>query len=118
MELFLREQQAEGRPPTLFAAAMAALHAYDWPGNVRELKNVIRTAAALASGGEIGPDLLPERIGLGSPVFETETGLELAKREAARKALIDAAGNQSAAARSLGVSRTTLYKYLSVTVSH
>ena len=71
----------------------------------------------MASGGEIGPDLLPERINLGSPV-ETETGLERAKHDAARKALVDAAGNHSAAARSLGVSRTTLYKYLGATVSH
>jgi DNA-binding NtrC family response regulator len=38
------------------------LLAYDWPGNVRELKNVIERAVILASGRELTPELLPERI--------------------------------------------------------
>jgi transcriptional regulator of acetoin/glycerol metabolism len=109
----LREQQDGGTPATLAPDTLAALRAYDWPGNIRELKNVLRTAAALAPAyGVIGPDLLPASISGATVAPLADSGLELVKREAARQALRAAAGNHAAAARSLGISRTTLYKYL------
>jgi transcriptional regulator of acetoin/glycerol metabolism len=115
----LGEQQDEGSPATLSPDAMAALRAYAWPGNIRELKNVLRTAAALAPAfGTIGLDLLPASITQVTAAAPPEAGLELVKREAARKALAEAGGNYSAAARALGISRTTLYKYLSETAVH
>lgn len=115
----LREQQDEAMPATLTPAALAALRAHDWPGNIRELKNVLRTAAALAPAfGAIGVDLLPASVTQTMVTPKSETGLELVKREAARKALAEAGGNYSAAARSLGISRTTLYKYLGETAVH
>jgi len=115
----LREQQDDGAPATLTPEALAALRAHDWPGNIRELKNVLRTAAALTPAyGAIGVDLLPASVTQTLAAPKPETGFELLKREAARKALAEAGGNYSAAARALGISRTTLYKYLSETAVH
>jgi len=46
----------------LSAESMAILLAHDWPGNVRELENAIAHAAALGSGADMGPDVLPRRL--------------------------------------------------------
>src|SRR6185436_6082310 len=51
-----------GKSLTLTPETREILTAYDWPGNVRELKNVIERAVILASGKELGSELLPERI--------------------------------------------------------
>jgi transcriptional regulator with GAF, ATPase, and Fis domain len=42
--------------------AMKALMDYDWPGNVRELENAVERAVVLASGPNLGLDLLPEQL--------------------------------------------------------
>jgi two-component system, NtrC family, response regulator HupR/HoxA len=42
--------------------ALACLRRYPWPGNVRELQNELRRALALASGPELGADLLSARV--------------------------------------------------------
>lgn len=47
-------------------AAMAKLEAYDWPGNVRELENTVERCVALATGGQISVEVLPEKIRNGS----------------------------------------------------
>jgi two-component system response regulator HydG len=47
---------------TLSAESMAVLLAHDWPGNVRELENAIAHAAALGSGADMGPEVLPRRL--------------------------------------------------------
>jgi transcriptional regulator of acetoin/glycerol metabolism len=96
------------------------LRAHDWPGNIRELKNVLRSAAALAPAyGAITVDLLPASLTRSEGVpRQPESGLDVVKREAARRALSEAGGNYSAAARALGISRTTLYKYLTQTAVH
>ena len=47
---------------TLSSGTREILLAYDFPGNVRELKNVIERAVILASGPEITPELLPDRM--------------------------------------------------------
>jgi two-component system NtrC family response regulator len=49
-------------PPSRTASLREVLLSYDFPGNVRELKNVIERAVILASGGELTPELLPERM--------------------------------------------------------
>ena len=74
---------------------------------------MLKTAAALAPAhGTIGVDLLPAAITRTTATPQPESGLDLVKREAACAALAKAGGNYSAAARLLGISRTTLYKYL------
>ncbi len=93
---------------TLDAALLAALAEREFPGNVRELENVITRLVALSEGGPIGLAALDEPA-LAAPrstgtFREQVEGLE---RTLLREALEAAAGNQSEAARRLGLSRAT-----------
>ncbi|MCC7427303.1 MAG: sigma-54-dependent Fis family transcriptional regulator [Alphaproteobacteria bacterium] len=119
-EAFLREASARfGRSTQGFTPeAAAALAAHAWPGNVRELRNRIERAVALAEGPELGlDDLFPEgSLDLPAPSAATgESSLGNAARDAIRKRVLEALarsnGNQAEAARLLGVSRTTVWKY-------
>ena len=93
--------------------ALEALTKYAWPGNVRELRNAIEYAFVLCQSGGIGLQHLPHKIvdGPGDP--QMICGLDPAC-VADRQALIDvlrrAGGNQSRAAKMLGVSRVTVWK--------
>jgi DNA-binding NtrC family response regulator len=52
-----------GKPVGRFSGeAMEAMLGYQWPGNVRELENVVQRAVVLASGEELGLDLLPAAV--------------------------------------------------------
>jgi PAS domain S-box-containing protein len=96
--------------------AMDALLSYNWPGNVRELRNAIEYAFVLCPSGWIGPEHLPHRITQAQK--EPESAASKISRNASfdpmRASLIDALrradGNQSEAARLLGVSRVTVWK--------
>ncbi len=99
--------------------AMEHLRAYRWPGNVRELRNVIERAFILhASADEIRPEhLTPELRKVAPPrprehlvpkVEEHGLVLDDVERRLIAEAMERANGNQSKAARLLGVSRDTL----------
>jgi two-component system, NtrC family, response regulator AtoC len=133
-QIFLEAAAREsGRPaPELSRAALELLEAYRWPGNIRELKNVIERAVVLCDGGVIDLAHLPvdkmrpsasvvvAAMSMEAPpnLFTTPT-LELPtarptlspedERERTRimQALRAAAGNQTAAARALGMPRRT-----------
>jgi sigma-54 dependent transcriptional regulator, acetoin dehydrogenase operon transcriptional activator AcoR len=93
---------------------------HSWPGNIRQLTNVIRTALALRGDVPvITMENLPEDFleQIGSRPEEphypagSETGrLEEAEAVAIKGVLRECKGNVSAAARKLGVSRSTLYR--------
>ncbi|MDK9695440.1 MAG: sigma-54 dependent transcriptional regulator [Siculibacillus sp.] len=91
--------------------AIEAIESHDWPGNIREMRNRIVRAVLLGRDETIGAgDLFPER----PP--EEEAGdlrLETARRDAERQvietALTENGGRIVATARSLGVSRVTLW---------
>ena len=91
---------------------------YAWPGNVRELRNVVERAAILArGGGPIDVDEPPALAGGPEPEPEepTEEAAELPTFREAEKRFLESAlrahdGNVRATARSLGMSRTTLYR--------
>jgi DNA-binding NtrC family response regulator len=100
--------------------AMQRLVAYSWPGNVRELKNVIERIVILEARSVIETSHLPAEIRYGrlsrtggsggTPFILPEDGVDL---EAVERSLIEQAmdrtnGNQSAAARLLGISRYAL----------
>jgi transcriptional regulator with PAS, ATPase and Fis domain len=99
---------------------MEVLKAYHWPGNVRELRNVIERAFILhASAEELRPEhLTPElrratplprrQDKLVPPVNEDGLVLDDVERKLIAEAMERASGNQSKAARLLGVSRDTL----------
>ncbi len=118
---FLKEAAARLDGSQLAARAFAAdagdaLLAHAWPGNVREMRNRIERAVALSELPEIGVlDLFSERGLAAPPAGNVEDGLDAAAREAIRRkvreALDKAGGNRAAAARALGVSRTTIWKY-------
>jgi two-component system response regulator AtoC len=104
-----------GRPePAIPERIAALLEAYAWPGNIRELKNLMERAVLLCTGSVIGVEHLPMDK-LGAP--PSNPGLPGAEGAAAgppdeRQRIVDAlaacAGNQSRAAKVLGVSRRTL----------
>ncbi len=100
----------------------AALRRYRWPGNIRQLTNVLRTASIMATdAGVIGLQQLPEdfleelsgegeRLEGGGVAFGGEADLKALRSSAVAAALERNGGNVSAAARSLGVSRNTIYR--------
>jgi two-component system response regulator HydG len=98
--------------------AMDSLMAYHWPGNVRELLNAIEYAVVLCPGGEIAPEHLPPRLiatgtvslpALKAGVQSNFKGHEERQRQELLEALKACGGNQSEAARRLGVSRVTIW---------
>jgi DNA-binding NtrC family response regulator len=106
-----------GRPPPRIAAdALALLRGYRWPGNIRELRNAIERATLLCDG-EIGVRDLPEdRMSRPAAAAPTDAaGLDAVRdraraleRQAIEQALAKTNGNQTAAARILGISRRAL----------
>jgi len=134
----LRERQAEILPlaraflrvcagdlglavPTLSEAAAAAIQSYPWPGNVRELRNAMERAVVLG-GSMVEVEHLPDR--LGEPLlFATDstgaTSITVApsdiretiadvEKQSIVKALEAEGGNQTRAAKRLGISRRSL----------
>jgi Nif-specific regulatory protein len=99
------------------AEARACLMAYDWPGNVRELENAIERAVVLGSSELILPEDLPESIvEQVGPDGRTATALHDGVREA-KKALIEraidqAGGNYTEAAKILGVHANHLFRLI------
>jgi DNA-binding NtrC family response regulator len=100
-------------------AAMELLQAYRWPGNIRELRNVIERAFILHAGAEeIRPEHLTPELRKAAPPPKGEKlvpsigdqGLVLddVEKRLIAEAMERASGNQSKAARLLGVSRDTL----------
>jgi len=93
--------------------AMQALERYEWPGNIRELRNAIEYGFVLCAGGAIGIQHLPPKITRALPVCipaaPLEAPVENEKGELIR-VLRRCGGNQSEAARTLGVSRVTIWK--------
>ncbi|MCO5172406.1 MAG: sigma-54 dependent transcriptional regulator [Planctomycetes bacterium] len=108
-----------GRPGVRFTRAAArALEEHRWPGNVRELQNAITHALALADGGEVDVEHLPDEVtGQAPSRAPAEDGgalRTLAEVEQAHvlRVLEACGGRQAEAARLLGVGRTTLWRKL------
>ena len=98
----------------LTANAMETIFAYDWPGNVRELRNAMEYAFVLCPGGWIGNAHLPPRVkGFAQKVSagpRTRPGSWKNERNHLKNILRQVNGNQSEAARLMGVSRVTIWK--------
>jgi transcriptional regulator with PAS, ATPase and Fis domain/ligand-binding sensor domain-containing protein len=89
--------------------AMEMLLAYDWPGNVRELKSAVEVAVINCRGGLIQAGDLPPSV---TGTALASAAPNLASKQRLQQALEQVRGNRAAAARLLGVSRTTLYRWL------
>jgi DNA-binding NtrC family response regulator len=107
---------ANGRMRTISEDAIARMMAYDWPGNVRELENAIERAIALGSGPILHAGDLPTNLQYGAgerlPQNDELLPLDELERRAILRALREAGGDKLAAARMLGIGKTTLYRKL------
>lgn len=110
-------------PRRLDASAVQRLEEHTWPGNIRELANVLGRSVLLSShpilqaediridpipAARVEPASLPE-IGAG---FSLETYLSETRRALIDRAIQEAKGNKSQAARLLGISPQAVHKYM------
>ncbi len=98
----------------LNARAIKALVDYDWPGNIRELENTIERAVVLARGETIDlEDLLTHgitaRVAPGAQWPSPPKTLSEMEKEYIKFVLQVSKGNRSAAAKTLGIDRKTLW---------
>jgi DNA-binding NtrC family response regulator len=109
-----------GRAIAVSREAMVALWSYDWPGNVRELENMVERLAILCEGSIIGTSILPENLvaavrpatpPIKVKLHDGSVNLNDLVRELEGRLINDAlkqtGGNKQAAARLLGLKRTT-----------
>ncbi len=127
----LRETAGSDKVPEIDPEVMALFRRHPWPGNVRQLANLLRTACIMADGTcRIRREHLPDdffdelseaaRAAAPAPVpqpapacaGESPADLDALTLQAVRGALKRHEGNVAAAARELGISRTTLYRKL------
>lgn len=96
--------------------ALELLLAYDWPGNVRELENAIEYASALGAGPILQAEHLPLKLhdrAAAPQLAEREfLPLDELERRAILLALRETRGDKTAAARMLGIGKSTLYRRL------
>jgi DNA-binding NtrC family response regulator len=109
-----RFNERNARQVTVREEATQLLARMAWPGNVRELENLIERAAILSTTEEITAEDIERASGAGAlsgvKIEEAATTLKGAERQQIVRALREAAGNRSLAARNLGIERKTLYK--------
>jgi len=127
-ELLKREGPRFGKPSAkLTKEALAYMQAYRWPGNVRELQNELRRMLALASGEELGAELLSPRV-VHAPREESQARdlnllagldgtlkqrMEQLEARVIKEVLVHHRWNKSRAAAELGLSRVGLRSKLS-----
>ena len=96
------------------AEALSLMMAHDWPGNVRELENAIERAFILCQDDFIGVEHLPEELTLHSSSLAATSHMQgvrdLLDAQAIRTALARNGGNRLAAARELGIHKSTLFR--------
>ena len=115
---FLEKFSDPARPiHTISEDAMRRIMAYDWPGNIRELENAIERAAALGSGPILHVGDLPSNLQYTSSAEKLSdvdelVPLDTLERRAIFRALRETSGDKLAAARLLGIGKTTLYRKL------
>jgi PAS domain S-box-containing protein len=127
-EAFIERIRLKTRKPLtgICRAALEILMEYHWPGNVRELINTVEYGFVLCHEGKILPEHLPTQLRIAHPPVPSPEGISVAPRVTTRRAAADKApdreelcrvmsaarGKKGEAARMLGVSRVTLWKWL------
>ena len=111
------------KPKRLSQGALARLQGHTWPGNVRDLENVIERSARLSMQDVLEADdlLITEPVTYADPLdalpepfpgFSLEEFIGSARKQLILRALETAQGNQSEAARLLGISPQAVHKFL------
>ena len=100
---FIRLMEPEVGPRRIASEALERLREYPWPGNVRELRNLLELAAIDCDGALI--DLCAVERALRR---SSEPSILRHSADSLREALEQYGGNLSAAARALGIPRSTL----------
>jgi len=97
--------------------ARTCLTRYDWPGNVRELENAIERAVVLGStelilAEDLPDSILEETAAAGEPVSALHDGIREAKKALIERAIEQADGNYTEAAKLLGVHPNHLFRLI------
>jgi len=114
------------RPKRLSAEALARLQSHNWAGNVRDLENVIERSVRLCRHDVLDADdlLITEPVTYADPLdalpdpyegFSLDEFLGSARKQMILRALEAANGNQSQAARMLGITPQAVHKFLQQT---
>ncbi|MBI3879434.1 MAG: sigma-54-dependent Fis family transcriptional regulator [Verrucomicrobia bacterium] len=122
-QTFLKEFAAENKKDVrdFTVEAMERLIKHPWPGNVRELRSAIEHAVAFCRGDRVTPKDLPADVREpsaalltpGDPILGATTPtVKEAEKHLVIRALKEANGNRTLAAKKLGVSRRTLHRKL------
>jgi transcriptional regulator of acetoin/glycerol metabolism len=104
----LLSRLSQGGNLTCSPEAMRLLMRMSWPGNTEQLREMLREVTRHRRTGCITPEDLPPEVHAVSR--RVLSPLEALERDAIVKCLTDAGGNKVAAARSLGMSRATIYR--------
>jgi len=114
------------RPKRVSAKALSRLQSHNWPGNVRDLENVIERSVRLCRHDVLEADdlLITEPVTYADPLealpdpyegFSLDAFLGSARKQMILRALEAAKGNQSQAARMLGITPQAVSKFLKQT---
>ncbi len=114
-KLFYDRHRSSDDPAWVAPVIEGAMLAYDWPGNCRELDNLLLRMVALGADSfdvKRFEEITGFRPAETAPASRTDikSVVDRAEREVILRALRENDGNKSLAARSLGLSRKTLYR--------
>lgn len=100
--------------PKVDEDAFSVLHGYPFNGNIRELRNIVERAGVICEDDRITRETLMTAVYPKDLENDTEKGVYLdrtaSEREQILWALEETAGNQTEAARQLGIDRSTLWR--------
>jgi len=114
VEYFLDQfsEETQGQKIAFSDTALSILMSHTWPGNVRELINTVKFALVKRQGNRIKPEDLPPTL---LPYMVNHLAIRhresKLKTDSVLEALAKSGGNKVRAAETLGVSRSTLYRF-------
>lgn len=109
-KLFLKRYGGE-HPPTLERKTLEAFRDYSWPGNIRELENIIERLC-ICDAREAHDIVLRHFADMQQLLADPPLQKIVLNEATVREALKKSKGNKKKAAESLGVHRSTLYRFL------